>query len=303
MNFRLMGPRPCYNAEAGAGAGGAAGNPDGGAADGAGGSGNGSPEGGAQKSWVDGLSPENRQLVTTKGWTDPDKGFASYRELESKIGKAILLPDANADPQQWDGFFEKIGRPKQATEYKFDRPKGLPADAPYDQQTSEMMKGMFHRAGLTPRQAAMLHDEVFEGFHKTSTAEAEAEAQVIGKAHDALVKEWGEPGGETYKRNVELANRAIRKMGGEELVAELKATGVLSKDGSVKSPLFMKMVAKVGNDLFAEDSMWGNAGDYKNPFADASRDLEEQGRIIEKDPDRARALIRAAGEDPSLWKL
>lgn len=301
MIYRLMGPRPCYSPE-GAGAGGAAGNPDSGA-NGAGGSGNGSPDGSAAKSWLDGLSPENRQLVTVKGWTDPDKGLSSYRELETKIGKALLPPDANADPQAWDGFYEKIGRPKAAADYKFDRPKGIPAEAPYDAEAAEGMKALFHKAGLTPRQAAMLHDEVFTGQHKVATDQATAERATIEKAHDALVKEWGEPGGTTYQRNVELANRSVRQMGGDALVAELKAVGVLAKDGAIKSPLFMQMMAKVGNDLFAEDALWSGGGDYKNPFHKDSLDMAEQGKIISKDPDRARALIRSAGEDPAIWQL
>lgn len=307
MRIHGMGPRVCFNAEGGAGGAaagagaGAAGNPGGGT-NGAS-PGNGSADNKGTPSWLDGLSAENRQLSTNKGWADPNKGFDSYRELEAKIGKAILLPDANAEADQWEGFYDKLGRPKIPTEYKIERPKGLPADAPYDAVAAENMKTLFHKAGLTPRQAAVLHDAVFEGQHKVATEEAAKEAEAVGKAHDLLVKAWGEPESAEYMRNVELSNRAIRQFGGDEMMAELKAIGAFTKDGSVKSPLLAQMFAKIGQQNFAEDALWGGAGDYKNPFADKTVNLEEQGKIITTDPDRARQLIRAAGFDPVEWQL
>ena len=41
-------------------------------------------------------------------------------------------------------------------------------------------------------------------------------------AHDDIVGAWGEPSTEKYRRNVELANRALRELGGDGLAQSLR---------------------------------------------------------------------------------
>jgi hypothetical protein len=301
MINRPLGPRIAYAPENGAGAG--TGNPGDGA-NGAGlGNGSSSNNGAGTSPWTGLALPENQELVKTKNWANPDAALRSYAELERKMGGAIFLPEPTADPTAWDGIFDRMGRPKSAAEYKLERPKDLPETA-YDADTAEQMKGVFHKAGLTPRQAAIIHDEVFTGSHKAKEALQAANAEKVAKAHEQIVKEYGgDENSEAYKRNLELANRAVRQFGGDALLSELKEIGAMDPNGYVKAPLVAKMLAQVGKQLFQEDAVYGGAGDYKNPFADATMDMEKQGEIIKKDPDRARALIRAAGHNPAEWQL
>lgn len=298
---------------AAAGAGGAggdnkSGNPGAGAANGGAAPGNGSA--GSNGGDNGGASPfsglqdaGNLDWVKAKGVPSLDALVTSSRELETKIGQAILPLDENATDAQRGAFYDKLGRPKTAAEYKFDRPKGLPETAPYDTGMAAEIGNIAHALGLNQRQASVLHDHFFAAAHKGAEDRAAKDKEQISAGHQAIVKEWGEPDGAKHKRMTELSNRTIRQFGGDALLTELKTIGALGKDGDAKSPQLAFMLAKVGEQLFAEDTLWQNPGGAVNPFADASVNLKEQGRIIKQDPDRARALIRATGANPAEWSL
>lgn len=306
MNFnRMMGPRVCFDVANEGGSGGAnnSGQPGSGADKGAPPD-KGSAGGANAPAWIDGLKDTgNRDLAKAKGWSDPDVAVKSYAELEGKMGKAIFIPAADADDATKSAFLDKLGRPKTPTEYKFERPKDLPTDAKYDATQAEAMKTVFHKAGLSPLQAQMLHDTIVTTAATGATARDTAAAAEATKAFEQITQKWGAADGEQFKRQNELANRTIRQMGGDELTNELKAVGVLSKDGEVRRPAVAFALAKIGETLFAEDNLYAGPTGFKNPFAAESEDRTAQGEIIKASPDRARQLIRAAGLDPAEYQL
>jgi hypothetical protein len=277
-----------------------AGNPDGSTAAGtATGSG-----AGAATDWTSGLQIEdNRKTVAAKGWKDPDTAIGSYRELERYAtdlkSKALVPPKDDASPDDWNAFWSKLGRPEKPEAYEFKLPEGLPDNLPYDGKTATEFKVWAHEAGLTPKQAQAVHDKYVGKLASTLTAKAEADSKAANDAHETLLKEWGDG----YKRKQELANRAIRQLGGDELVGELKSIGALGPNGEVITPRLAVALSKTGEALYAEDTAFGGPRGMVNPFSDASENLTEQGRIIRNDPDLARAQIRAAGKDPKEWSL
>jgi hypothetical protein len=280
----------------------AAGNPDGSsAAVATSGSSNGAPT----DVWA-GLQDEgNRTTVAAKGWAAKglDDVVTSYRELESKLGKSLTPPPDDAKPEDWNAFYAKLGRPEKPEAYEFKLPEGLPENFPYDGKNAVEFKNWAHEAGLTPRQAQAVHDQFVKHTATTMSQVTEAQSKAAQTAHESLVKAWGEPESPTYKRNQELANRAIRQQGGDELVGELKAINALGPNGEVKTPRLAMALAKIGATLYAEDTAFGGPSHGPNPFSDKSENMTEQGRIIRNDPDHARALIRAAGLKPQEWGL
>lgn len=254
--------------------------------------------GAVNDSWAGLLTDEgNRKTVEAKGWLTkgPDAVVSGYRELESKLGKAIVPPGDDAKPEDWNAFYGKLGRPETADKYEFKLPDGLPENFPYDGKSAEKYKVWAHEAGLPPKQAQVLHDLFVKDTAEQIAAHQEAYAKAVETAHNEIVKEWGEPGSGTYERKSELANRAIRQLGGLELLSELKSVGAMGPNGEVKSPKLAKMLAKVGEQLFAEDTAFGGPQGGSNPFSKATENLTEQGRIIRDDPERAKVLIRQAG--------
>lgn len=276
----------------------AAGNPAGGnAPPPASGSGSGAND------WTSGLLIEdNRKTVEAKNWKSPDELVGSYRELEGRLGKSLVPPAPDAPPEEWDKVYDKLGRPKAPDEYQFKVPEGLPETFPYDDKSAAKFKTWAHANGLTPRQAQSLHDEYVKDMAGQFGGMQEAEARAVEGAHADLVKAWGNPEGEQYKRNVELATRTIRQNG---LGDELKRIGALSPSGDVKAPKLARFLADAGSKLYAEDALFaGGASGGPNPFKEGvTENLTMQGRIIRSDPDHARTLIRLAGKDPKEWGL
>lgn len=286
-------------AAAAAGANGA-GNPAAGATNGAA-PGNGT-DGGSNGAATDpfaGLqAAENRDLVKNKGWTGLDPILASYRELESKIGKALVPPAPDAPQDVRDAFYAKLGRPETPDGYKFERPASVPESFPYDANDAALIANVAHAAGLDPRQAAMIHDGLVMRAVDIANSRVQETTAKAAEAQKTIVKEWGEPDSATHKRNLELANRAITQLGGDTLTADLKGAGILAADGTVTSPAIAFAFAKIGQQLFAEDQIFGGVGGFKNPFAAENENLTEQGKIIKSDPERAKVLMRSAGINP-----
>jgi hypothetical protein len=76
----------------------------------------------------------------------------------------------------------------------------------------------------------------------------------VTDAHAALVKDWGDKTSATYKANVEFADRFIRNNGGEALMSEMKAKGILDAEGIVLAPMLAQAMAKAGK-AYAEDGL------------------------------------------------
>jgi len=280
----------------------AAGNPAGTAPAG----GDGSTAGAGE--WWRGLQDEgNRTLAQAKGWKAPDDAIRSYAELERVHGKlsgeALKVPGADASPEQWAAFYKAVGRPDAPEGYRFTMPDGAPENLPYNQANAERLKAWCHEAGLTPAQAQVIHDGAMSLFADDFRAYSEREAKAEADATVALVKEWGEPDSVGFRRNVEMADRAIRQLGGTALKKELTAAGILGPAGEVRSPALAIALAKVGSQLFAEDQLYGGPHSVVSPWSDKSLNLTEQGKIIRSDPHRAKALIEAAGKSPKDYGL
>lgn len=257
--------------------------------------------------WTAALPEDTRATVAAKGWKSPADAVKSYRDLmrdytETKT-KAIVPPGDNAKPEDWAAFYGKLGRPESADAYEFKLPEGIPPEFPYDATAASKFKSWAHEAGATPRQAQVLHDNFVKDMAGKVAEMQAANTAKATQSHEALVKAWGDPESTTYQRNQEFANRAIRQQGGSELLSELQSLGALGPNGEVMTPHIAKAFAKIGESLYAEDSLYSGPTGGPNPFSPKSENLQAQGEIIRNDPERARALIRQAGIDPKEYRL
>lgn len=268
---------------------------------------NGSDAAGA-KSWLDGLSEGNRKLAETKGWTAPesaDKVLSSYAELEGKVGQSLQVPKPDAAPEEWDKFFSRAGRPESPDNYEFKRPENLPTDAFYSDDLAKAAKPWMHEAGLNPKQAQTVHDKFVVYMAEQQAAVQQRQAAAVEKTHDTLVKEWGgPPDSEPFKKNLALADRAMKNLG---LVESYKANGILLADGSLTDPQIAKAFAAIGEKMFREDTIGDRGGGEigENPFKrDAKGSIKSVtavSALIKSDPERAKRLAREAGEDIRNW--
>lgn len=257
--------------------------------------------------WRAALSEDTRKTVDAKGWKGPDDAVKSYTDLfrtyTEVTQKALTLPPADAKAEDWNAFYAKVGRPEQPTGYEFKLPEGLPETFPYDDTNRVKFSTWAHQAGLMPKQAQALHDAYVRDTADRLAAFQQEQSEREAKAHTEIVKEWGDPSSEAYRRNLSLADRAIRQTGGDALLADLKASGLMGGDGAVKSAPLARMLAKIGGELYAEDALYGGINTTVNPFDAKNENLTQQGQVIRSDPERARALIRQAGGNPKEWGL
>ena len=264
-----------------------------------------------QPAWAEGLSDENRKLAEANGWADPDalnvdRALDAYRDLELKSSGAVTVPGEDATPEERDAFERHIGRPESPDGYAFNLPDGLPDDFPYSEDMADRFRDWAFRAGVPARAAQSLHDDYVREIAGLQETETQRIVTAEEQSHRDLTDEWGGADSDAYRRNVLLADRAATGLGLGDVLREY---GLMGPDGGVRDARIAVALARVGAELFAEDSLYGAAGGEANPFSGDNPNLTEQSRLIREarqDPGRAahvRALMQAAGVDPEKLSL
>lgn len=180
----------------------------------------------------------------------------NQQEPPAQQPDGLVLPADGANPEEWDAFYTKLGRPGKAEDYRIELPEG---------DSGEMAKAMapvFHQMGLNQRQVdglakgwnafAAQAQEQFKAQEAQQAKEQEAAALVKNQAEaDALKKEWGE----NHTANTELAARAVR-----QFIPKEHATAVISAlEKTIGTKATITMLHGIGKGL-AEDSAAGLEG-------------------------------------------
>ena len=157
--------------------------------------------------WTSALSEDARAFVATKGFKDPAALLDSYRNFEKLHGvpqdRLLKLPE-NMDSPEGRAILEKMGLPKTAADYGFE--KYAPKEDP---KAMDKVAAAFHEAGV-PRAAAekfvlkMQAEQV-----AAQTAAKENHAAMITQGDTALKKEWGQ----AYDQNLNIAKQGVNALG------------------------------------------------------------------------------------------
>lgn len=191
----------------------------------------------------EGLSEENKSFVANKGFKSYDDVVTSYINLEKYQGvpadKILKLPDEN-NADEVNAFYNKLGRPEKAEDYKFEIADGQ------DDSIAKAIAPELFKAGLSQKQAAAIY-KTLEAAKIEQTKAAEAAAV---KAEEDLKSEWGA----NYDNNLKAAQQAAKIAGvtAEQIEALQKAT-----DYKTVMNMFKNLASK-----FGEDALRG-AGDNK----------------------------------------
>lgn len=230
-------------------------------------------------------------------------------EQSKLLGNAIRVPGEKATEEERNAFLNKLGRPETADGYEFTVPDSLPENLPYDAERAEGFKSLAHEIGLTAKQAAAVHDWAAKNAVDDFTGLSEAQhARLAERAKgetEKLVKRWGPLDSETTRANLELADRALKWAGGEELVDELKELGLIGPNKEILSDKLAVTFANIGGSLFREgDLVKGDPSTIGNPFEDGEHfNLTKAMAAAKADPEHAKSLIRAAGKRPADFGL
>lgn len=211
--------------------------------------------------WTTGLTPEEIGHAQNKGWhtlTPIDAAKAAtkaHREAQVYIGvpeaQIVKLPAANAAPEAWNGVWEKLGRPKAATEYDFTGVKhkdGTPVDA----QFVDFVRQEAFTRGLS-KAAAVDHAKAWVAWGEKEDAREQttllAEATT---AREALKTSWGKD------HDFRLARaKRVAEMAG--FTANEIAAAESTKGYAFLMTMMDRVAEKAGEDTFRPNGN-GNGG-------------------------------------------
>ncbi len=196
--------------------------------------------------WKSGLPEELRNdpsIANVKGVEDLAKEHVNVQRLIGKRG--VTLPGKDATAEEWDSFYNEIGRPESADQYDlkdFKPPEGLPWNA--DLQGKMVEKA--HAHGLTQTQLrGMIGD-----YAEAQAAEWQAFEQRASDIADANEEQLRQDWGSNFDANIEHANRMVRAgfddIEGAKQIRLMDGTYLL--DNLAVAKAFAKIGAALGED-------------------------------------------------------
>jgi hypothetical protein len=226
--------------------------------------------------WRSSLPAELKEHPSLKDLKDVPSLATKLINAEKLVGaKGIIKPGKDAKPEEWDSYYNALGRPEKIDGYKLPE-QGMPEGIAFDESRLNKYREAAHKLGLTDQQfsgMARMYAEDVHGFQQSQGATSQ---QAIASNVQALKQKWGA----AYEQNDQLATDAIMAFGGQELFDLLRQNPSLSTN-----PMLVEAFAKMGREI-KEDEIKGTGG--RTTFAHS--------------PAEATAAIDAKYKDPEFMK-
>jgi hypothetical protein len=197
--------------------------------------------------WKASLSDDIRADKSLENIKDIESLAKSYIHGQKLVGSdKIPVPNKFATEKDWDAVYEKLGRPADATGYKYD----LPEDQKIDEASLKNFSDQAHKLGLLPGQANGMVK-----FYNEMTAASMQEADTTAKAAreastTELKKEWGQ----AYDQKITQAANLATSVGANKLLDANMADGTKLGDHPVMIKAFAELASKMGEDSITQSS-------------------------------------------------
>jgi len=228
-------------------------------------------------------------------YTDDKEFVKGVTSMSSEFDKRVPLPGKDAKPEDLDKFYQRLGKPRNSADYKFDFGKGED-DKPVE--LDDVDKGIFEEY-KTFAHEHHLSQAQFETnvkfFREMDGKREEAFKAKIDQAGEQVERELRAEWGADFDANIESAKSAGEAYaetpeGWREFVNLPLAGGMLVGD----HPVFLKAMAKIGR-ISAEEQR------VRNLHASGEADgIQEQITAIETE---AREKGHSTSEEPYHTKL
>lgn len=212
--------------------------------------------------WRAGLPDELKKAPSLQSLKSVEDLAKSYVNAQGVIGRRM----EDLTPDQIKTFYNKLGRPDDLNGYELEK-----ADTAKPELVDWFRKTA-HEAGLSKDAA----NKLFTAYRqmeaeKTQLEQAKLQLQMADE-QKALEKDFGP----AYDERTELANRALKEFGGDELVKFLAAKGLQNNPALVKA--FAKAGMMLSEGKFVE-------GETTKKFGMTSQDAAKQIEALRKDPE------------------
>jgi hypothetical protein len=172
----------------------------------------------------------------------------SYVNAQKLIGaEKIAKPQKNWKPEQWNEFYNNLGRPQDITGYTF-KPENLPPDMGVNDEKLGEARKVLHEAGLSDSQATKVLKYYFESATKNYQDGVRDSENKKVAAISQLKTDWGDK----FDTKLNLAQSVVKKFGGEEIKEFLEKHG--------NDPQVIKLFSSIGESML-EDSAEGAGND------------------------------------------
>ena len=193
------------------------------------------------------------------------KGYVNAQKL---IGaKRIALPAADAGDQAWNDFYSAIGRPEAPDKYEMPKVEVHESLKPDEKKMTEV-KGLFHKLGLTPKQASGIMEYYMQSSDSVVRSQLSQAEQQSQASTAELKQEWGDK----FDANLDVAKAVIKKFGDEKFLTYLEGSGMGN------NAQLIRVLNKVGMAMMEDVSRGGGAGGDLN-LTDQSRAVAEIDRL------------------------
>lgn len=222
-----------------------------------GGSGGGGAGGGNGGDWRASLPQELRDEPSLKTIADIPALAKGYVHSQKLVGAdKVAKPQANWTDAQYEEFYNQVGRPGTLDGYKVPDDLKLEDGQTWDEKKLNSAREMFHKAGLTTKQAGRVLRYYTDTLNGATRAERASHEQMVATETAKLKADFGLD----YDANLDMARAALRRFGSSELVEFLNTSGLGNNAHLVRA--FHKIGSLIaedrgrgeGNGLFVKDT-------------------------------------------------
>lgn len=212
-------------------------------------------------SWTEKFTPEQKGYIENKGFKEPGDMLTSYQNFEKLIGvpkeRVLKLPE-NPDAPEWTEVYDKLGRPKNPTDYGIKPGDG---DGP---EFAEWAAKSFHELGLNKTQGEKLANKWSEFFKSAETAHKKAIDDKALIEEQSLKKEWGN----AFDQEMQVAKQAAKAFGVDDEIANTLEKTI----GFGKTMKFLNNVGKkMGESQFIDGQGVANSSFITSPHGAQQR--------------------------------
>ena len=195
--------------------------------------------------WKASLSDEIRNEKSLENISDIESLAKSFVHAQKLVGAdKIPVPNKFATEDDWNKVYEKLGRPKDATGYKFN----LPEDKTVDETALKSFADQAHKLGLLPGQA----DGVVKFYNDMIGAELSNANSIAVAAREKATSELKTEWGQAYNQKLDAANRVVADVFPPGFMSMNMEDGTKLGDNPAIIKAFAMLAEKMGEDKIVQ---------------------------------------------------